>query len=88
MDEVQRETLLEEFVRPLALQWQEQKFATSLQTFAGFCDLLGLSNLQNYLVVRKVNLTENWAAIPLDEEGKALKSSIEVAQNVGYVTTG
>ena len=82
MDEVQRETHLEDFVRPFIVQWQEERLSTSLRTFAGFCDLLGLSNLQNYLISRKANLIENWAAVPLDEEGKALQSSIEAAQNV------
>ena len=82
MDEVQRETHLEEFIRPFISQWQEERLSSSLQSFAGFCNLLGLSNLQNYLMSRKVNLIENWAAVPLDEEGKALQSSIEAAQNV------
>jgi len=82
MDETQREARLEEFIQPVIERWQDPVLTASLSTFTGFCELLGLSNLQSYLLSRRVNEIEDWAATPLDEGGKALKSAIEAAQNV------
>lgn len=82
MDEKQREARLEEFIQPLVERWRDPALTASLSTFAGFCELLGLSNLQSYLHSRRVNEIEDWAVTPLDDEGKALKLAIEAAQNV------
>jgi hypothetical protein len=81
MDEQQREARLEEFIQPVIERWRDPALTASLSDFAGFCELLGLSNLQSYLHSRRVNEIEDWAATPLDEEGKALKLAIEAAQN-------
>jgi hypothetical protein len=78
----EREARLEVFVQPVIERWQSPQLAESLSTFGGFCDMLGLSNLQSYLVSRRVNTIEDWAQFPLDEEGKTLNAAIEAAQNV------
>ena len=57
---------------------------TSLSSFGGFCDLLGLSDLQNYLITRKVHLIDDWGAYPLDDEGKQLKARIDAALDVRF----
>ena len=62
--------------------WQDPALSASLSSFAGFCDLLGLSSLQSYFVKRKANQIEDWAAAPLDDEGKVLRIQIEDARDV------
>ena len=59
--------------------------SNSLSSFGGFCDLLGLSQLQSYLVSRNVHQIEDWGAYPLDDEGKALKARIDNASNVSVI---
>lgn len=86
MDEKQREARLEDFIQPVVERWRDPALTASLRTFAGFCELLGLSELQTYLHSRRVNEIEDWAATPLDEGGKALKLAIEAAQNVSLRT--
>ncbi|MCJ1398650.1 hypothetical protein MMC11_001851 [Xylographa trunciseda] len=80
IDQPKREARLEEFIAHVVQQWQDPALSNSLCNFAGFCELLGLSNLQNYLVSRKVNQIEDWATAPLDDEGQALRTQMETAR--------
>ena len=82
IEQQKREARLEEFIAHVIRTWQDPALSASLSNFAGFRDLLGLSNLQNYLVKRKVNQIEDWAAAPLDDEGKVLRLQIEAARDV------
>ena len=82
INEQKREARLEEFIAHVMRTWQDPALSASLSSFAGFCDLLGLSNLQSYLVKRKVNQIEDWAATPLDEEGQGLRLQMEAARDV------
>ncbi|MCJ1432586.1 hypothetical protein MMC27_001943 [Xylographa pallens] len=81
INQQKREARLEEFIADAIHMWQDPALSASLSTFAGFCDLLGLSNLQNYFVKRKVNQIEDWAAAPLDDEGKVLRFQMEDARD-------
>ncbi|MCJ1285753.1 hypothetical protein MMC26_005094 [Xylographa opegraphella] len=81
IDQQKREAHLEEFIAHVIQMWQDPALSTSLSSFAGFCDLLGLSKLQSYFVTRKVNQIEDWAASPLDDEGQALKLQMEAARD-------
>ncbi|MCJ1390853.1 hypothetical protein MMC18_003714 [Xylographa bjoerkii] len=81
IDQQKREARLEEFIAHVIQKWQDPSLSSSLSSFSGFCDLLGLSNLQNYLVSRKVNQIEDWAAAPLDDEGQAMRFQMEAARD-------
>ncbi|MCJ1378061.1 hypothetical protein MMC17_001157 [Xylographa soralifera] len=81
VDPQKREARLEEFIAHVIQTWQDPALSASLENFAGFCDLLGLSNLQNYFISRKVNEIEDWAAAPLDDEGQALRIQMEAARD-------
>ena len=81
IDRALRDQYLAEFIQGVMTKWQDPLLNRLLQTFSGFCELFGLSELQNYLVSRRVNEIENWGAHLLDEDGKLLKKKIESAQN-------
>lgn len=45
----------------------------SLQSFQGFCAVLGLDKVQDYLISRRVNEIPDFTKQPLDAEGQALQ---------------
>jgi exportin-5 len=49
----------------------------ALSTFGGFCDLLGLSKVRDYLVSRRVHEIQEWGQYRLDAEGQALQAELE-----------
>ena len=63
-------------------KWQSAELSTSLQSFEGFCNLLGLSGFQDYYIKRNASQISDWSQCPLDEEGLAIKARIEAAQHV------
>jgi exportin-5 len=79
LDSQSRQARLEAFIQPVMLKWQHPQLANSLMNFEGFCSLLGISHLQEYFIRRNVHTIGDWASVPLDEEGKAMKARIEAA---------
>ncbi|MCJ1307753.1 hypothetical protein MMC25_001401 [Agyrium rufum] len=77
VDEVEREQRLQGFLSSVVTQWQDERFASSLSSFEGFCDLLGMASLQPYLVARNVQTISDWYEQPLDDEGKALQTQLQ-----------
>jgi exportin-5 len=51
--------------------------AEAISSFSGFCDLLGLSHVRNYLIDRRVDEIEEWGLYQLDAEGQALQKQLE-----------
>jgi exportin-5 len=49
----------------------------ALSSFGGFCDLLGLSKVRDYLVSRRVHEIQEWGQYKLDAEGQALQAELE-----------
>jgi exportin-5 len=49
----------------------------TLSSFGGFCDLLGLSKVRDYLVSRRVHEIQEWGLNKLDAEGQALQAELE-----------
>lgn len=81
-NEQQREMRLEQTLQPIMSQWQDESLSRSLPSFDGFCELVGLGGIQNYIAVRDLHRIQNWSAHQLDEEGKLhqlhMQKSIEV----------
>jgi exportin-5 len=48
----------------------------ALQTFQGFCRLLGLDRVQEYLTSRRVHEIPDFSKHPLDPEGQALQNEL------------
>lgn len=74
IDAQARQSRLQEFVKPVADSWQSQAMTDSLSTFSGFCELLGVDHVQNYIQTRRADRLEDWSSVILDEEGKNMQS--------------
>ena len=82
IDDAQREQQLHGFVQPLIQEWQSPELSTALNSFSGFCDLLGLNGLSQYFESRNLHQVSDWPGYPLDEEGKVLQAQIQNALEV------
>ncbi|CAG9991321.1 unnamed protein product [Clonostachys byssicola] len=68
---------LREFIDPVKAQWREDNIRNSLESYASFCELLGLDKAQAYLANRRVHEIEDWGSCSLDAEGLALQNELE-----------
>ncbi|PNP56453.1 hypothetical protein THARTR1_03149 [Trichoderma harzianum] len=68
---------LREFVEPVKAQWQEENIKSAVESYSGFCELLGLDKAQAYLVSRQAHNIKDWGSCELDEEGLALQNELE-----------
>ncbi|KAI9772013.1 MAG: hypothetical protein M1840_001301 [Geoglossum simile] len=71
-----RESRLRSFVTPISLSWQDAELTRAVSSFQGFCDLLGLGKVQEYLVSRQVHKIEDWSQYQLDAEGRAIQTEL------------
>ncbi len=76
MDQHLREVRLESFLSPIKRSWEDPELHHSLSSFQGFTSLLGIEKVQQYLINRRVHETDDWSAIPLDDEGKAMQAEM------------
>ena len=65
------------FINPVQQLWQNPEMDRAISSFGGFCDLLGLSNVRNYIVDRRVHVIEDWGKYQLDTEGQSLQKELE-----------
>ena len=79
VDPKPREARLERFLEPTMAQWQSGELTHSLASFDGFCDLLGLGGIQQYVTSRAVHQIQEWSTHPLDDEGKALQLHMQTS---------
>jgi exportin-5 len=49
----------------------------AIESFGGFCDLLGLSKVRDYLVSRRVHEIQEWGLYQLDAEGQAIQKELD-----------
>lgn len=67
---------LEEYIMPIKQAWSEPTLTSALQTFQGFCNVIGLDSVQEYLISRQVHTIPDFSAHPLDPEGQALQAAL------------
>ena len=48
----------------------------ALSSFAGFCDLLGIGKVRDYLVAHRVHEVLDWSTLQLDEKGQAMQAEL------------
>lgn len=65
------------FIDPVLQVWRSPELGASVSSFAGFCDLLGLNKVQNYLMSHRVNEIQNWAQYTLDADGQSIQAELE-----------
>lgn len=67
---------LEEYINPLKQAWVDPNLTRGLQSFQGFCDILGLTGMTDYLMSRRVYEISDFSQHPLDEQGQALQNAL------------
>ena len=88
IDSAARYGRLDQFLRPIISQWQNPGLGQRLSSYASFCELLGLSDVQKYLSARGVHRIQDWSSQPLDNEGKALQQRMTVSLEVRNAMDG
>lgn len=61
---------------PVLDAWRDHSLGDSLQSFEGFCTILGLNKVQEYLASRRVHEIPDFTQHPLDAEGQALQAEL------------
>lgn len=77
---------LESYVAQPMSKWKDARFHEKMQSFAGFCDLLHIKDVEQYFCRRNAVQTEDWSTISLDKEGVAMKSQIDGSQHVNHTS--
>jgi len=83
LDQATKVQRLQGFLDPIRSQWQNPQLKQSLSSHAGFCELMALDKAQDYITRKRMHEIQDWGAIELDEEGKALQVELEARQTVG-----
>ncbi|KAL7270468.1 karyopherin [Rhizina undulata] len=71
-----RQTRLESYIHPVREGWQDMGLTDSLQSFEGFCRVLGLDKVQEYLISRRVHEISDFTKYQLDAEGQTLQNEL------------
>ena len=67
---------LEAFIAPVKQLWQNPELDEALSSFNGFCELLGIGKVRNYLVSHRVHEVSDWSTMQLDDEGQAMQAEL------------
>ncbi|KAI1809274.1 ARM repeat-containing protein [Poronia punctata] len=81
LDRTTKVQKLEAFLDPVKSQWQDVRLKQSLSSHATFCELMALDKAQEYISRKRMHQIEDWGAIELDEEGRALQVELEARQD-------
>jgi len=67
---------LEGYLRPIRDAWGSPELTEALSSFDGFCRLMGMDQIQQYLTSRRVNDIQDFSNHMLDEEGQRLQANL------------
>lgn len=67
---------LKSMVQPMADEWADPALQKHLSSFEGFCELLGMGQLTDFLAKNHFQDVRDWSAQNLSDEGKELQSTI------------
>ncbi|KAF4549714.1 Hypothetical protein D9617_20g027700 [Elsinoe fawcettii] len=76
LDEQSRLTQLQPLLEPIATEWSDDNLAQSVASFEGFCELVGLSKLTNYIEQAKFYESSDWGERSLDDAGAYIQKLI------------
>lgn len=68
---------LRDFINPVQQLWQNPQMGEAISSFGGFCELLGLGKVSDYLVSRRVHEIQDWGLYQLDAEGQAIQKDLD-----------
>lgn len=72
-----RVSRIQAIVQPVIEAWQDPGLTEVLSTFPGFCRVVGLEGLPEYLSSRDFASAQDWSSAQLDEEGRARQDQIQ-----------
>jgi len=78
---------LKVFIMPVQIAWQNPEMDKAISSFGGFCELLGLNQVREYLVSRRVHEIQEWGFYQLDAEGQAVQKQLEERLKVFSIQT-
>jgi exportin-5 len=76
ISEAQRTVMFREYLNNVWTAWNNETLVHSLESFTGFCYLIGLGEMGGYLTSRNFDKVQDWASQPLDDDGKRLQDRI------------
>lgn len=68
---------LHAFIEPVQQSWKNAEVDQAITSFGGFCELLGLGKVLEFLVSRRVHEIEEWGHYQLDAEGQGIQKELE-----------
>ncbi|KAF7912211.1 uncharacterized protein EAF01_001232 [Botrytis porri] len=68
---------LQGFLTPVQASWQDSEMNHAVEGFSGFCDLLGLNRVRDFLVTRRVHEIQDWSTYQLDSEAQSIQKDME-----------
>ncbi|KAF7882970.1 hypothetical protein EAF00_011459 [Botryotinia globosa] len=68
---------LQGFLTPVQASWQNSEMNHAVEGFSGFCDLLGLNRVRDFLVTRRVHEIQDWSTYQLDSEAQSIQKDME-----------
>lgn len=68
---------LKGFLTPVQASWQDREINEAIEGFSGFCNLLGLNRVRDFLVTRRVHEIQDWSAYQLDAEAQSIQKDME-----------
>ena len=77
IDQELRLQKLRGFINPVQHLWQNTELNEAIMSFNGFCDLMGLNKVRDYLVTCQVHDIQEWGLYQLDTEGQSLQKELE-----------
>lgn len=63
-------------MHPVVEEWQNPELTHALSSFSGFCSLVGMEGLPQYLNSHHFASAKDWSNTPLDAEGKARQDGV------------
>ncbi|KAK6524201.1 hypothetical protein TWF694_005861 [Orbilia ellipsospora] len=82
IDNNMRIQTLEGHLAPIAEAWCQPELTELLSSFDGFCRMLLLDQVEQYLHSRKAHLIRDWSSHELDVEGQTLQTHLTDKYNV------
>lgn len=77
VDSQARLARLQQIIQPVVQAWQDPQLTEALSSFSGFCNVVGLEGLPDYLSSRRYVTVLDWPSEPLDQEGKARQTQVQ-----------
>ncbi|KAF7876418.1 hypothetical protein EAF04_001510 [Stromatinia cepivora] len=68
---------LKGFLTPVQTSWQDPEMNKAIEGFTGFCNLLSLNRVRDFLVTRRVHEIQDWSAYQLDSEAQSIQKDME-----------